>query len=281
MRVILALSLALNTLLSIGQQDAKIQGTWELKSYINHSEGSSEWESYGENIIYQKHIAGAHFAWIRFNTTTKKLEGMGGGSYKIDKNGNYVENLDFFYPPGSSELGQAIPFTMNFKGKNWMHTGYAKVMDVGMEGESRVVDSVKIEEIWKPVKAKNKMTDLVGAWELMKYQENPGAGYMTYPEMIGYIKIITGSHFVWVKYDKEGDQIFAAGSGTYSRNSGEYTEDVQMIYPDATLIGETINFKCKMEGHLWKHYGTAAKNEDVIDEYWAPKMKDSGKNIFD
>ena len=99
---------------------------------------------------------------LGFNTQTNKLEGMGGGTYHIDSQGRYVENLSFFYPSGSSELGQSIPFTVEFSGKNWKHTGFAKVMEMTNDGKTTVVDSAKIEEIWKPIKASNQMKDLAG-----------------------------------------------------------------------------------------------------------------------
>lgn len=249
-----------------------IQGSWELKSYV--PDGLSDWEEYGDHIVYQKHISGDYFAWIRYNTETNKLEGMGGGSFYMDDEGRYVEHLDFFYPPGSNELGQSIPFSVEFKGKNWLHTGYAKVMDVNLAGSNEVVDSIKIEEIWKPIKPSNKSGDLVGAWELVKYRDNPEIGYLVYPEIVGYMKIITGSHFIWVKYDQEGDQIFGTGCGTYSRSDDLYSENIEIIYPDPNLLGKTIDFDCNLDGFLWKHYGQV-QNEDgskeAIDEYWSPK----------
>lgn len=285
MKALLIVTILSFPIIAMSQTGDKIQGSWELKSYINHPENGTEWEEYGDHIIYQKHIAGDHFTWIKFNTKTKTLEGMGGGSYFIDRKGRYVENLDFFYPPGSSELGQAIPFTAEFKGKNWYHTGYAKVMDIGLEGESMVVDSAKIEEIWKPIKAKNKNMDLVGTWELQKYMDDPNTGYMVYPEIIGYMKIITGSHFAWIQYDKEGDQIYAAGTGTYTRNGdSEYTEHIKAIYPETYLLGKSIEFECTLNGHRWKHYGETKNGEGetyAIDEYWTPKMVSDKLDIFD
>lgn len=285
MKALLLITLLSFSLLVSSQVDEKIQGSWELKSYIDHENDGKELTEHEDHIIYQKHIAGSHFTWISFNTKTSTLVGMGGGSYTIDDKGRYVENLDFFYPPGSSELGQAIPFIASFKGKNWYHTGYAKVMDIGLEGSSEVVDSLKIEEIWKPLKGKNKNQDLVGAWELVKYMDSPEAGYMVYPDMVGYMKIITGSHFIWIQWDKEGDQIYAAGTGTYDRNGEtDYIENIKAVYPETYLLNKSVEFECSLNGYMWKHYGRAMNSEGeeyAIDEYWSPKMVADKMDIFD
>ena len=162
MRNIFPLALLLLSTTSFSQElDNKLQGSWELKSFIESDSEDQNWQSWEDHILYQKHIVGSHFSWIKFNTQTNSLEAMGGGSYSIDENGQYIESLDFVYPPGSSELGQSIPFDATFKGKYWYHTGFAKVMDIDLDGNLLVVDSLKIEEKWKPIKAKNKVDDLL------------------------------------------------------------------------------------------------------------------------
>ncbi len=258
---------------ALAQDSFSLEGTWELKSFINHEAGDTEWTNNPSDILYQKHISGDHFTWIKFDLKKKELLGMGGGSYSFDSQGRYVENLDFFYPPGSNELGQTIPFSAIMKGKDWYHTGYAKVFDIGVAGENIAVDSSKIQETWRPVKKPKSQSELVGAWELVKYMDNPESGYMVYPDMVGYIKILTPTHFVWVKFDKEGDQIYAAGSGTYSTTDAGYSEKILMQYPDTQLIGEVIPFDKELLGNQWKHFGSIqAPNgeKDLIDEFWRP-----------
>lgn len=258
------------------QNGPSLEGTWQLKSFVDHSQGSTDWTKNPSDILYQKHISGDYFTWVKFDLTNKKLLGMGGGSFFIDKQGHYVENVEFFFPPGASENGQSIPFEVGMKGKKWYHTGYAKVFDIGVEGETVVVDSTKIEEIWTPVKPSGNAKDLVGTWELMEYKENPEAGYLAYPDMIGYIKIITPTHFVWVKYDKEGDQIYASASGTYVSEEGKYAESILTHYPETQLIGTTIDFEKKLLGNQWKHMGTLPRpngDKDIIDEFWRPLIE--------
>ena len=275
MRTSTTLLLAFLALISYGQTAQDFEGTWELHSFIDHVRGGTEWEEYERRVVFQKHIAGGHFTWVRYDSETSELLGMGGGTYTVD-DGMYIENLDFFYPPGSNELGQTIPFRAEFDREKWYHTGQVQVYDIGLEGESVVVDSIKIEEIWKPISRSRNDADLIGAWELTQYKDSPESEYMVYPEFIGYMKIITPSHFVWIKWDREGDQIFAAGSGPYRFKTGEeYVEELDFHFPASYSIGQRIVFDCALNGNQWKHFGVVDNEDgsvDQVDEYWSPKI---------
>lgn len=278
MRILLAVSAIVLSNALFSQSEISLEGSWEMKSFINHREDTSgKWISHPDEITFQKHISGGHFTWFMFNNDTKKMLGMGGGTYEIDDRGKYVENLDFFYPSGSDELGQSIPFDVKMKGKKWYHTGYAKVMDVGLDGSTIVVDSVKIEEIWTPIKPNHSQQELIGSWELLKSKYSETVGYEVTPEVITHIKIVTGSHFVWIKYDSAGDRIFAAASGETAYKNGLYTENVSMSYPTDDLMGMNTGFNCEMQGSLWKLYAEIDNPEGqnwVIDEFWTPRVAD-------
>ena len=69
--------------------------------------------------------------------------GMGGGTYVIQGD-KYIENINFFYPPGSNELGQSIPFDYEIKGNNWYHLGYVKIYEQSMETAD--MDVIEINE---------------------------------------------------------------------------------------------------------------------------------------
>lgn len=259
-----------------------LEGTWKLTKYIPHDQASTEWTSYGEDIIYQKHLTDDHFTWFKYDKKNNKLLGMGGGSYKIE-NGKYVEDIKFFYPPGSSERGQAIPFDFELPNNEWYHTGYAKVMEVDSEtGNVVVVDSNKIEEKWVRTDIKsNSSNQLMGTWDLVSYREDSDGNYIEYPEYVGYIKLITPTHFTWVYFNKNDDEIYAAGSGSYSYEDNQYSETIDMIYPEnAGQLGETIQFKAQIENNRWKHLGkmplievdedtgNKKKSLALIDEIW-------------
>jgi hypothetical protein len=259
-------------------QDIKEQiiGSWELVQYVDHQNNIEGWQQYGDKIIYQKHITDSHFVWLKYDSETDQLMGMGGGTYKIDKNGRYIENIDFFFPPGSSELGQSIPFNLTFEKGNWIHTGYAKNMDYTQEGEVTVTDSTKIEELWKPLYHPNNNRSLIGTWDLYSYRETSEGQMIEYPNFIVYMKLITPSHFVWVKYDNEGDQIYAAGSGPYTFDGNKYIEKVRITYPKGSVVnGSDITFNPVVSPGKWIHQSkfTVDGENLMIDELWVPKSE--------
>lgn len=268
----------------VDDESPNLEGSWTLTHFVPYGEGTSEWMEYGDSIVYQKHLTKDHFAWFKYDQKNNRLLGMGGGSYEI-KNGQYVEDIKFFYPPGSSELGQAIPFDYEFPKNQWHHTGYAKVMDMHPEtGEMIVVDSNKIEEKWARTKMKKgKSNQLIGTWDLISYRQNEGGNYIEYPNYVGYIKLLTPTHFTWVYFNEEGDEIYAAGSGHYTYNKEKYSETINMIYPkNEGQLGETIEFTANLENNKWKHKGqlpiisidttngNIIRSSSLIDEVWIP-----------
>lgn len=239
------------------ENKVKLEGSWDLIKYIPHKKGEPEWVEYGDSIIYQKHLTSDHFIWFKYDSKNGQILGVGGGSYTIEDN-KYIENIEFFYPPGSSELGQAIPFDFTLKQNTWTHLGYAKRMAVNMEsGKLEVFDSAKIEEIWKRTNApRNEYKDLIGTWSLIAYRDSLNAEYMEYPDFVGYLKLITPTHFTWVYYDMDGDEIYAVGSGRYLFDGANYSESIDMIYPDNSgHRGSTIEFNTSINNNTWKHVG--------------------------
>ena len=252
-------------------------GTWNLVNYIDHSNNGTDWISYPDHIIYQKHLTETHFTWVSYDLQEDQLQGMGGGNYNI-QDGKYVENIDFFFPPSSSELGQSIPFDVEFKDGKWYHTGYAKEMELDFNtGEMVSGDSNKIEEVWE--RTTNTLAEeqgLMGTWDLKHYRDRLGDEYYEYPEMTGYIKLITPTHFAWIKYNKDGDQIYQAGSGTYNFDGVSYIENIEMMYPpNPGMMGSSIIFSLDLTNHQWKHFGygpvvkeDAPRDSFLIDEIW-------------
>ena len=251
---------------SFSEQADALEGSWELVSYIDHANGDSTWSEYPSNIIYQKHITPTHFTWLSYNTDEDGMNGTGGGTYTYIGD-IYVEDIHFFYPPGSSILGQTIPFTVEMKDGQWHHTGYAKNLEFDAEtGEMIVVDSTKIEEIWERVEAHgvevNQDLSLVGTWELVSYMEPNQEVWSEYPTFVGYIKHITPTHFVFVKYNAEGDEVMFEGGGTYSLEGDTYTENILFMYPSGSQqVGTTLPFFMNRQGDNWYHTGFIKKIE--------------------
>ena len=183
MKKLFSLAALFFAMLAVSQGKSDLEGTWTLKSYIDHSDGGKT-KFYEDHILFQKHIAGCHFAWIKYDTREMKLIGMGGGTFQIDENDYYIEKLEFFYPFGSSEHGQSIKFNKEIKGGKWYHSGYIKNFALDNDGELKVIDSIKIEEVWTPFKSKSKQSELVGTWILQKSRTSKNQEYEEMPEMI-------------------------------------------------------------------------------------------------
>jgi hypothetical protein len=261
-----------------------IIGSWELISYIDDDIKTGKWSSYTPEIIYQKHITDTHFTWFKYDQKKDELLGMGGGTYRIDENGKYVEDIAFFYPPGSSELGQTIPFDLEIEKGVWYHKGYAKRMTYSENGEVIIKDSIKIEEKWSPILPSTMNDkDLLGTWNLVSFRNRLDEPYIEYPEFTAYLKLITPTNFVWIKYDKEDDQIFAAGAGTYNYRKNKYEEILKVTFPVNSIArNKKILFVPKITGQKWHHLGripgteNSMSNEGYIDEIWMPFKSTAG-----
>ncbi len=261
-----------------------IEGTWVLESYKDAaSETPDQWTQYSKDIIYEKFITPTHFIWVKYNQSTKKMEGAGGGTYTFDGK-TYVENIDFFFPPGSNELGQSIPFNYKRENGKWYHKGYAKVMEMDVEtGDMEMIDSTKIEEIWRRTDAtvNTTNTSIIGTWNLDSYRGKSDSTRQEYPEFIKYMKLITPTHFVWVQYDAEGDMVYGLGSGTYYFDNEKYVESIRTMYPNGPQQqGTVVPFDMEFADGNWKHVGyVILKNElengevitepMYIDEMWS------------
>jgi hypothetical protein len=181
-------------------------------------------------------------------------------------------------------LGQTIPFDVRFEDGDWHHTGFSKVFEFDPEtGENVVTDSSKIEEIWERTDTSASQDGLIGTWELDSYRGAGDSIRSDYPEFVSYIKLITPTHFVWVHYLSEQDQVLAEGGGTYVYNGDTYTETLNFVYPSGSgQIGTVLPFNCRIEGDTWFHKGyiiiqgedqddgSAAIDTVTIDEVWKP-----------
>ncbi len=246
------------------QKDSKpidqsaLQGSWKLVKYIDHANGGTDWVSYPDDFIFQKHLSPTHFTWLLYQKSTDQLLGIGGGAYKFSDK-KYTEDIQFFFPSGSSELGQSIPFNVKIdKDGYWHHQGYAKQFEFDVDsGQMMVVDSIKIEEIWEKISPEASSNPLMGTWNLDSYRAFESDSLRSeYHSFVGYLKLVTPSHFVWIKYNKEGDEVMAAASGTYSYKSDVYTENIQTCYPRGEgIVGTSPEFDVRLEPDNWKHSG--------------------------
>ncbi|MGB7784667.1 MAG: hypothetical protein WBL27_01070 [Salinimicrobium sp.] len=82
-----------------------------------------------------KILGGDRFQWVAFNSDTGEFFGTGGGTYSA-KDGEYVENIEFF-SRDDSRAGAILPFQYELKDGEWHHSGKSS------RGE-------EMYEIWSP-----------------------------------------------------------------------------------------------------------------------------------
>jgi hypothetical protein len=256
-----------------------LEGSWRRISVKNQETG--EWVATPTNIIYEKYLSPTHFCWVNYNVDQDSLLGTGGGTYVYDnESSTYTEDIRFFLPAGSQLLGQAIPFEGRFEDGKWYHTGYSKIFDFDPDtGENIITDSSKIEEIWERTDVSSSQQGLVGTWQLESYKGEGDSLRSEYPDFVNYVKLITPTHFVWVHYLSEQDQVLALGGGAYRYDGDKYTETLNFVYPSGSgQVGTVLPFDCKIGGDSWYHTGyIIIKDENNqpsdsvrIDEVWKP-----------
>jgi hypothetical protein len=124
--------------------------------------------------------------------------------------------------------------------------------------------------------------NLKGAWELVSQKEDG----KDYPIEGRQIKLVTATHYAWVRQDKkhledllakrtQRDSISAYqdafGAGTYKIVGNTYTETTEFFYAPQT-IGTSLTFTFKLKGGLWytsghlSHYESGKKLDDIILE---------------
>lgn len=82
-----------------------------------------------------KILSGGRLQWIAFNSATKSFNGTGGGMYKA-KNGNYEEQISFFFRD-NNRVGDTLNFEYKIINNAWHHKGKSS------KGQP-------IYEIWSP-----------------------------------------------------------------------------------------------------------------------------------
>jgi len=237
-----------------------IMGTWKRVKYKPETNPDTAWLDTKPGELYYKHITPTHFNWISYKPETDQMEGAGGGLYTFDGK-QYIEDIEFFLPIGSSARGQSIPFDARFEGGDWYHTGYIRNFELDTElGEYALTDSSAITEIWQKVPDDGSNTsgdiNLVGSWILLKSMSFPDSIWTEYPGFVGIIKHVTGTHWGRVSYDTENDGITDLGGGVYNLEEDTYTEMVEYQFPMGTgQTGAEFKFDIEVDGDLWYHSG--------------------------
>lgn len=258
-------------------------GSWRLIKTIEIGHEDSTNRRDGEEKFYIKHVNNTHFVWVEYDRINNLLLGTGGGTYTLDGN-TYTEYIQFYYPAGANELGQAIPFWAELsKDGIWHHKGYAKLMEFDPEtAENVMVDSAIIDELWERIDiepADDSNGKLVGSWDFVNFLEQSDSTYSEYPPFYGIMKILTPTHFTWVQYNTEGDEIFGIGGGSYSIAGDKYVEHIEFVHPDRLdQIGVNAVYTWRQNNpDHWNISGVIESRDSLqyLEENWAKYNTDS------
>ena len=258
-------------------------GSWRLIKTIEIGHEDSTNRRDGEEKFYIKHVNNTHFVWVEYDRINNLLLGTGGGTYTLEGN-TYTEYIQFYYPAGANELGQAIPFWAELsKDGIWHHKGYAKLMEFDPEtAENVMVDSAIIDELWERIDiepADDSNGKLVGSWDFVNFLEQSDSTYSEYPPFYGIMKILTPTHFTWVQYNTEGDEIFGIGGGSYSIAGDKYVEHIEFVHPDRLdQIGVNAVYTWRQNNpDHWNISGVIESRDSLqyLEENWAKYNTDS------
>jgi hypothetical protein len=109
-----------------------------------------------------------------------------------------------------------------------------------------------------------KKSQLEGTWEIVSARPMP-----TPPKGVKEIKIISGGHFVFVRYNTENGKPIYVGGGTYTLDGTSYTEHVDFMSEaiSAGIFGKDQPFTVTVEGDTLTQTGTLS-NGQSLSETW-------------
>jgi len=260
-------------------------GAWSLDNYFlgDSNLNSSQYP----HLLYNKYLTGTHFVWACYDSAKDQVLGMAGGTYNTD-HGNYTETYEFYLPLGSKKIGQTQVYAIHVVDDRWTQEGFE--MNYNFDPDFGAViasDSILSQQVWTRLnKHEDNDDQLIGTWVLEKYRTEEDSSWQYYPSFVRYIKLITPSHFFWIKYNGEDDEVMAGGGGPYAfkkDNFNLYQERIEQFYPhDSKQVGTEINFQLLLEDNKWYHLGYVTRVErgpngkinildsTKVDEVWVP-----------
>jgi hypothetical protein len=97
----------------------KLQGAWLMSGRI--MDGETQLRDTSKPRKTMKILSGTRFQWIAYNIENKQFMGTGGGTYTT-KNGEYIENIEFF-SRDDSKAGLSLKFNYELIDGKWYHSG--------------------------------------------------------------------------------------------------------------------------------------------------------------
>jgi len=127
---------------------AVLAGRWRMTH--RKFEPDTTFVAMPDSVIYQKVLTNESFIWYYYNEHGGNLIATAGGVYKLEGE-SYVEDIQFFHPPGTNVLGTSIPFRCQLLegGNKWIHSGYIQDREYDQRvGDYIVLRERRLEEVW-------------------------------------------------------------------------------------------------------------------------------------
>lgn len=82
------------------------------------------------------------------------------------------------------------------------------------------------------------------------------------------MKILSGTRFQWIAYNTETKAFMGTGGGTYTTESGQYVETIDVFSRDSSRVGAELSFEFELIDGEWHHRGLSSKGQP-IHEVWS------------
>ncbi len=202
-----------------------------------------------------KLVTGTHFTWVRVNSDTMEISSAGGGPYTADGD-SYTETVEYGLAMGNL-IGEEQKFTWEADGDKWSHSGTLSIGLKIAEVWERMKPSVDPASAESATERNSPATPLLGAWKLVAGKYGDAAEFEDASPEETMIKLVTDTHFIWVRFDSKTKEVSHAAGGRCSVSDDKYTEHIEYgIGPVMQLKGTKQPFTWKLEGDRWHHSGT-------------------------
>ncbi len=168
-----------------------------------------------------------------------------GGSWSLD--GNVMTETVEFHTTNPEMVGKSVSFEIEL--------AEDKIQIVGRNEVYKRIDD-------------GKPGQLEGAWLMSGRYRDGELQTRDTNRPRKTMKILSGTRFQWIAYNTDTKEFMATGGGTYTTESGTYTENIEFFSRDATRVGKSLSFEFELQDGVWVHKGKSSKG-DPIHEIWS------------
>ena len=211
-------------------------GGWEMSGTFDDG------VNYKATIIFTEKFQSATF----YEAETGAFISSNGGKWWINDN-KVTEQVEF-----DSENSESVGGKISFK-IEW--TGSDQVKIAGMEESMTRLDS-------------GEPGALAGAWLMSVRKKNGEFERRNTDKPRKTMKILSGTKFQWIAYNTETKEFLGTGGGSYSTESGIYTENIEFFSKDNSKVGVSLPFNFELIDDNWHHSGNNSRGKPLY-EIWS------------